>query len=87
MTLAPLPAPGSLAAHTALGLSYDAFLAADAGPTSAAEKADALNAMIAHGLNCGLAKNDTTPIAWIERRLSTFRAAAGLDTRNERIAA
>lgn len=79
---------GSQADHIALGQSYDAFLASEGRPTSPAEREAIMGALIAAALPCGLPPRTTTPIAWIERRLATYRAAFGLDdAQPERIAA
>ena len=81
-------AAGSQADHVALGRAHDAFLASEGRPTSPAEREALMGALIAAALPCGLPADTMTPIAWIERRLATYRAAFGLDaTRQERIAA
>ena len=79
---------GSLAHYAALGRAYDAFLASEQRETSPAEREAIMGALIAAALPCGLPPRTTTPIAWIERRLATYRAAFGLDdAQAERIAA
>ena len=84
-------AAGSQRDHIALGYAHDAFLASEGRPTSPAEREAVMGALIAAALPCGLPPRTVTPIAWIERRLATYRAAFGLDAparaHSERIAA
>jgi hypothetical protein len=84
-------ASGSQADHIALGYAHDTFVASEGRPTSPAEREAIMGALIAAALPCGPPPRTTTPIAWIERRLATYRAAFGLDVptraQPERIAA
>lgn len=84
-------ASGSLSHYVTLGRAHDAFVASEGRPTSPAEREAIMGALIAAALPCGLPPRTTTPIAWIERRLATYRAAFGLDAparaHSERIAA
>lgn len=87
------PASGSLSHYVTLGRAYDALMASEqsGAHASPAEREALMGALIAAALPCGLPPRTVTPIAWIERRLATYRAAFGLDapgrTQPERIAA
>ena len=82
---------GSLSDYAALGRAYDAFAASEQRPTSPAEREALMGALNAAALPCGMPARELRPVAWIERRLATYRAAFGLDapgrTQPERIAA
>ena len=86
-------ASGSLSHYVTLGRAHDAFLASEqpGAQTSPAEREAIMGALIAAALPCGMPARELRPIAWIERRLATYRAAFGLDVptraQPERIAA
>lgn len=83
---------GSHPDYVHFGYAYEAWLAADASDTiSRAERDERYLTLMGWAAICGLPPRTVTPIAWIERRLATYRAAFGLDapgrTQPERIAA